>query len=256
MALMSLCPPPTANSYSPRPPASILRVSFPTTNSKGKVSSPRWTSMSSTSSDSGLFWKDDCADAIEDFKKYHVGIKVLTSDNSAVACNVCKDVGIDTEHCITDPELDDIVEDDEKLHGAVERCFVFAKLTPIQKFNIINALKKNGNTVGFLGDGINDALALRGADCGISVDTATALAKDAADFILLEKSLHVITHAIIHGLQTHANTIKYIKMATSSNFGNVFSVLIASAWLPFQPMYVHFLWFFFDFRHPFTDDVK
>ncbi|KAK9491784.1 hypothetical protein V1508DRAFT_420949 [Lipomyces doorenjongii] len=257
--------------------------------------------------------KDDCADAIEDFKKYHVGIKVLTGDNLAVACNVCINVGIDTEYCITGPELDEIVEDDEKFHEAVERCSVFAKLTPIQKFNIVNALKKNGHTVGFLGDGINDALALRGADCGISVDTATALAKDAADFILLEKSLHVITHAIVRGRQTHANTIKYIKMATSSNFGNVFSVLVASAWLPFQPMtgnqiliqnllydisqiaipwdnvdeeyllYPHqwsadsvlkfmlylgplsslfdvytfvVLWFFFDFRHPFTDDVK
>ncbi|KAK9236373.1 hypothetical protein V1525DRAFT_457676 [Lipomyces kononenkoae] len=257
--------------------------------------------------------KDDCADAIEDFKKYHVGIKVLTGDNLAVACNVCNDVGIDIEHCITGPELDEFVDNEEAFRETVERCTVFAKLTPIQKFNVVNALKKNGHTVGFLGDGINDALALRGADCGISVDTATALAKDAADLILLEKSLQVITHAIVRGRQTHANTIKYIKMATSSNFGNVFSVLIASAWLPFQPMtgnqiliqnllydisqiaipwdkvdeeyllYPHkwsadsvlrfmlylgplssvfdvytfsVLWFYFDFRHPFTDDVK
>ncbi|KAK9368839.1 hypothetical protein V1509DRAFT_32301 [Lipomyces kononenkoae] len=257
--------------------------------------------------------KDDCAAAIEDFKKYHVGIKVLTGDNLAVACNVCSDVGIDTEHCVTGAELDEIVENEEVFHETVERCTVFAKLTPIQKFHVVNALKKNGHTVGFLGDGINDALALRGADCGISVDTATALAKDAADLILLEKSLQVITHAIVRGRQTHANTIKYIKMATSSNFGNVFSVLIASAWLPFQPMtgnqiliqnllydisqvaipwdkvdeeyllYPHqwsadsvfrfmvyfgplssvfdvytfaVLWFFFDYRQPFTDDVK
>ncbi|KAK9483541.1 HAD-like domain-containing protein [Lipomyces starkeyi] len=100
---------------------------------------------------------DDCADVIEDFKKYHVGIKVLTGDNLAVACNVRKGVGI----LNTGRELDNIVEDDEKFHEAVERCSVFAKLTPIQKFNIVNALKKNGHTVGFLGDGINDALALR-----------------------------------------------------------------------------------------------
>ncbi|KAK9369047.1 hypothetical protein V1509DRAFT_639006 [Lipomyces kononenkoae] len=180
--------------------------------------------------------KDDCAAAIEDFKKYHVGIKVLTGDNLAVACKVCKDVGIDTEYVITGPELESIQENEDELGEIVERTTVFAKLTPFQKFNIVNILKKKGHTVGFLGDGINDALALRGADCGISVDTATALAKDAADFILLEKSLHVITQAIIRGRKTHANTIKYIKMAASSNFGNVFSVLIASAWLPFQPM--------------------
>ncbi|KAK9357059.1 hypothetical protein V1523DRAFT_400435 [Lipomyces doorenjongii] len=257
--------------------------------------------------------KEDCAAAIEDFKKYHVGIKVLTGDNLAVACKVCKDVGIDTEYVITGPELEEIQDNEEVLNEVVERTTVFAKLTPFQKFNIVNILKKNGHTVGFLGDGINDALALRGADCGISVDTATPLAKDAADFILLEKSLHVITQAIIRGRKTHANTIKYIKMAASSNFGNVFSVLIASAWLPFQPMtgnqiltqnllydisqiaipwdnvdeeyllHPHqwsadsifkfmlylgplssifdvytfvVLWFYFDYRMPFTDDVK
>ncbi|KAK9459897.1 uncharacterized protein V1516DRAFT_678319 [Lipomyces oligophaga] len=180
--------------------------------------------------------KDDCAAAIEDFGKYNVGIKVLTGDNLAVACKICKDVGIDTEYTITGAELEEIEDDEEEFNAIVERCTVFAKLTPFQKFNIVNALKKNGHTVGFLGDGINDALALRGADVGISVDTATALAKDAADFILLEKSLHVITQAIIRGRKTHANTIKYIKMAASGNFGNVFSVIIASAWLPFQPM--------------------
>ncbi|KAK9454531.1 hypothetical protein V1511DRAFT_396373 [Dipodascopsis uninucleata] len=180
--------------------------------------------------------KDDCAQAIEDFKKYHVGIKVLTGDNLAVACKVCKDVGIDTEYTISGAELEAIADNEEEFEAVVERCTVFAKLTPFQKFNIVNVLKKNGHTVGFLGDGINDALALRGADCGISVDTATPLAKDAADFILLEKSLNVITEAIIRGRKTHGNTIKYIKMAASSNFGNVFSVLVASAWLPFQPM--------------------
>lgn len=180
--------------------------------------------------------KDDCAAAIEDFGKYHVAIKVLTGDNLAVACKICKDVGIDTTYTITGAELEEIEDDEEEFAEVVERCTVFAKLTPFQKFNIVNALKKNGHSVGFLGDGINDALALRGADVGISVDTATPLAKDAADFILLEKSLGVITQAIIRGRITHANTIKYIKMAASGNFGNVFSVIIASAWIPFQPM--------------------
>ncbi|KAF7730434.1 hypothetical protein EC973_002241 [Apophysomyces ossiformis] len=178
--------------------------------------------------------KEDCAEAVADFATYNVHIKVLTGDNLTVTRKICKDVGIPVDHCITGPELDGVPE--EKFDDLVERCTVFAKLTPIQKFNVVTTLKRNGHTVGFLGDGINDALALRGSDCGISVDTATPLAKDAADIILLEKSLNVITKAIIRGRITHANTIKYIKMAASSNFGNVFSVLIASAWLPFQPM--------------------
>jgi Mg2+-importing ATPase len=118
----------------------------------------------------------------------------------------------------------------------VIKCTLFAKLTPLQKLEVVNTLQKNNNTVAFLGDGINDALALRISDCGISVEGATQMAQDAADLILLEKSLNAITKAIVRGRITHANTIKYIKMAASSNFGNVFSVLIASAWLPFQPM--------------------
>jgi len=135
---------------------------------------------------------------------------------------------------ITGAELDTIGPDE--ITEIVERTDVFAKLTPGQKARVVAALKDNNHTVGFLGDGVNDALALKEADVGISVDTGADLAKEAADIILLEKDLGVIDDAVTEGRTTHGNTIKYIKMAASSNFGNVFSVLIAAAWLPFLPM--------------------
>ncbi|GAM17992.1 hypothetical protein SAMD00019534_011670, partial [Acytostelium subglobosum LB1] len=178
--------------------------------------------------------KADCADAIQLLRKNNVQVKVLTGDNLAVAKKICRDVGIDVTKVISGPELEDASPEEFEL--IVEECTLFAKLTPIQKYNVVRALKRHKHTVGFLGDGINDALALREADIGISVDTATNIAKDASDIILLEKSLNVINMAITTGRTTHANTIKYIKMAASSNFGNVFSLLIASAWLPFIPM--------------------
>jgi len=178
--------------------------------------------------------KADCADAITLLRTNNVQVKVLTGDNLAVAKKICKDVGIDTSKVISGPELEEV--DDEDFDRIVEECTLFAKLTPIQKYNVVKALKRHKHTVGFLGDGVNDALALREADIGISVDTATNIAKDASDIILLEKSLNVINTAIRTGRITHANTIKYIKMAASSNFGNVFSMLIASAWLPFIPL--------------------
>ncbi|EFA84373.1 transmembrane protein [Heterostelium album PN500] len=178
--------------------------------------------------------KSDCADAITHLRNNNVQVKVLTGDNLAVAKKICRDVGIDVTKIISGPELEDAT--DEEFDKIVEECTLFAKLTPIQKYNVVRALKRHKHTVGFLGDGINDALALREADIGISVDTATNIAKDASDIILLEKSLNVINTAIRTGRITHANTIKYIKMAASSNFGNVFSMLIASAWLPFIPM--------------------
>ncbi|GAM17678.1 hypothetical protein SAMD00019534_008530 [Acytostelium subglobosum LB1] len=179
--------------------------------------------------------KQDCAAAIEQLRVNNVQVKVLTGDNLAVAKKICKDVGIDVSKIISGPELEEASPDE--FDQIVEECTLFAKLTPIQKYNVVRALKRHKHTVGFLGDGINDALALREADIGISVDTATNIAKDASDIILLEKSLEVINTAIITGRTTHANTIKYIKMAASSNFGNVFSLLIASAWLPFIPMH-------------------
>ncbi|KAN0043467.1 hypothetical protein ACTA71_011126 [Dictyostelium dimigraforme] len=178
--------------------------------------------------------KSDCAGAIEMLRSNSVEIKVLTGDNLAVARKICKDVGIDTTRVISGIELENATP--EEFDELVEQCTLFAKLTPIQKYNVVKALKKHKHTVGFLGDGVNDALALREADIGISVDTATNIAKDASDIILLEKSLTVINTAVRTGRITHANTIKYIKMAASSNFGNVFSMLIASAWLPFIPL--------------------
>ncbi|KAI8089791.1 uncharacterized protein BX664DRAFT_333891 [Halteromyces radiatus] len=178
--------------------------------------------------------KPDCRDAIQDFANYHVNVKVLTGDSLAVAKQVCQQVGLDVTNTISGEVLDKMTH--EEFDEAALRCTVFAKLTPIQKCTLVNSLQRQGNTVGFLGDGINDALALTASDVGISVDTATPLAKDAADLVLLEKSLQVITRAIVRGRMTHANTIKYIKMAASSNFGNVFSMLVASAWLPFTPM--------------------
>lgn len=178
--------------------------------------------------------KPDCAQAISEFAEYNVDVKVLTGDNLEVSTKICKDVGISVLNTTTGPELATLSP--EKFDEMVIKCTLFAKLTPLQKLEVVNTLKKNNNTVAFLGDGINDALALRISDCGISVEGATQMAQDAADLILLEKSLNAITKAIVRGRITHANTIKYIKMAASSNFGNVFSVLIASAWLPFQPM--------------------
>jgi Mg2+-importing ATPase len=178
--------------------------------------------------------KADCAQAISDFATYNVEVKVLTGDNLEVSTKICNDVGVSTNNTITGPQLSLMTP--EEFEESVLKCSLFAKLTPLQKLEIVNCLKKNGNTVAFLGDGINDALALRSSDCGVSVEGATQMAQDAADLILLEKSLMVVTNAIIRGRITYANTIKYIKMAASSNFGNVFSMLIASAWLPFQPM--------------------
>lgn len=178
--------------------------------------------------------KTDCAQAISDFATYNVEVKVLTGDNLEVSTKICNDVGVSTNNTATGPQLS--LMSPEEFEHTVLRCTLFAKLTPLQKLEIVNCLKHNGNTVAFLGDGINDALALRSSDCGVSVEGATQMAQDAADLILLEKNLTVVTKAMIRGRITYANTIKYIKMAASSNFGNVFSMLIASAWLPFQPM--------------------
>jgi P-type Mg2+ transporter len=125
---------------------------------------------------------------------------------------------------------------DGQLQDAAERTTIFTKMSPVQKSRVIRALQRNNHTVGYLGDGINDAAALKDADVGISVDTAVDIAKESADIILLEKSLLVLEEAVVEGRKTFANIIKYIKMTASSNFGNVFSVLIASIVLPFLPM--------------------
>lgn len=178
--------------------------------------------------------KESAAPALAALAQHGVAVKILTGDNDLVARKVCKDVGLTVSQTLLGHQVEAM--DDAQLQAAVENVTLFAKLNPSQKARIIAALKHRGHTVGFLGDGINDAPALREADAGISVDTAADIAKESADIILLEKSLLVLEEGVLLGRQTYGNTIKYIKMAASSNFGNVFSVLVASVWLPFLPM--------------------
>ena len=178
--------------------------------------------------------KTTASSSILEMKKLGVDIKVLTGDNEMVTQKVCKDVGIDVEGILMGSLLDQM--DDQLLQEKIKTTNVFAKLTPLQKSRIIQLIKKNGHTVGFLGDGINDAIALKDADVGISVDTAVDIAKESADIILLERDLTVMNDGIKYGRRTFGNIMKYIKMTSSSNFGNMFSVLGASAFLPFLPM--------------------
>ncbi|MER5887030.1 magnesium-translocating P-type ATPase [Streptomyces sp. NPDC001941] len=178
--------------------------------------------------------KQDAAEALRALAGNGVAVKVVTGDNELVAARVCADVGIDVGTVATGAAVDAL--DDEGLRELARRTTVFAKTNPVQKARVVRALQADGHTVGFLGDGINDAPALRDADVGISVDTAVDIAKESADIILLEKDLTVLEQGVLQGRQTFGNTIKYIKMTASSNFGNVFSVLVASAFIPFQPM--------------------
>ncbi|MGF6735071.1 magnesium-transporting ATPase (P-type) [Paraburkholderia youngii] len=161
-------------------------------------------------------------------------IKVLTGDNLIVTAKVCRDVGLDPGIPVLGRDVEQM--NDDELCAAVECTTVFAKLTPLQKARVVKALQTNDHTVGFLGDGINDAPALRDADVGISVDTGTDIAKETADIILLEKSLMVLEEGVIKGRETFGNILKYLNMTASSNFGNVFSLLVASAFLPWEPM--------------------
>ncbi|MDK8183823.1 magnesium-translocating P-type ATPase [Paenibacillus sp. UMB4589-SE434] len=178
--------------------------------------------------------KESAAPAIQALHDNGVTVKVLTGDNEAVARKVCRDVGLHVERIVLGSEIDDMP--DHHLADLAEQTSVFAKLNPLQKARIVSALQSKGHTVGFMGDGINDAASLREADVGISVDTAVDIAKESADIILLEKSLMVLEEGVIEGRKTFGNIIKYIKMTASSNFGNVFSVLGASVFLPFMPM--------------------
>ncbi|MFD6114124.1 magnesium-translocating P-type ATPase [Streptomyces yangpuensis] len=178
--------------------------------------------------------KADAARALEALADKGITVKVVTGDNELVAARVCADVGIDVGTVVLGPATDAL--DDAELRALAARTTVFAKVNPVQKARIVRALRADGHTVGFLGDGINDAAALRDADVGISVDTAVDIARESADIILLEKDLTVLEQGVLQGRTTFGNTIKYIKMTASSNFGNVFSVLVASAFIPFQPM--------------------
>jgi len=178
--------------------------------------------------------KDSAATAIRALNHHGVAVKVITGDNEAVTRKICTEVGLDVQESVLGRDIEQM--DDAALDAMVERTTVFAKMSPVQKARVVKALQRRGHTVGFLGDGINDAPALRDADVGISVDTATDIAKESADIILLEKNLMVLEEGVLEGRVTFGNIMKYIKMTASSNFGNVFSVLVASAFLPFLPM--------------------
>jgi len=172
--------------------------------------------------------------AIDALHKLGVTIKVLTGDNEIVTKKICKDVGIPFTNILLGRDLETM--SDEELTKQIDDVSILAKLSPIQKSRVVKILQAKGHTVGFMGDGINDAAALRDADVGISVDTAVDIAKESADIILLEKDLMVLRKGVIYGRRTFGNIIKYIKMTASSNFGNMFSMLGASALLPFLPM--------------------
>ncbi|MCO6547508.1 MAG: magnesium-translocating P-type ATPase [Gilliamella sp.] len=178
--------------------------------------------------------KESAFEAISALNEHGVGVKVLTGDNEIITIKVCREVGLEPGTPLLGTEIEKM--DDVELKKQIEQHTIFAKLTPLQKSRIIRLLQDNGHTVGFLGDGINDAPALRDADVGISVDTATDIAKESADIILLEKSLMVLEEGVICGRETFGNIMKYLNMTASSNFGNIFSVLVASAFLPFLPM--------------------
>lgn len=172
--------------------------------------------------------------SVEALKRLKVTPKILTGDQADVAASICRRVGISSESILTGVELDQMTDDE--LGKAVENIHVFAELTPGQKVRFVSALRQNGHTVGFLGDGINDIPALCESNVGISVDTAVDAAKDAADVVLLQKDLGVLEQGILEGRKTFTNMLKYIKITASSNFGNIFSIVCASAFLPFLPM--------------------
>ena len=178
--------------------------------------------------------KDSTAQALVSLRETGVKIKILTGDNALVTRKICKDVGMAVNHVATGDELARMKP--EEFDRTVESADVLAKLSPLQKEQVVQSLRKNGHVIGFMGDGINDAPALRAADVGISVDTAVDVAKESADIVLLEKSLMVLDDGILEGRRVFANIIKYIRMGASSNFGNMFSVVGASYLLPFLPM--------------------
>ena len=178
--------------------------------------------------------KETTAAAIQALKEHGVTTKILTGDNEKVTRTICAQVGLQVRTMLLGADLEKM--SDAELARAARTTDVFAKLTPDQKARVVTVLRESGHTVGFMGDGINDAAAMKASDIGISVDTAVDVAKESADIILLEKDLMVLEKGIVEGRKTYANMIKYIKMTASSNFGNIFSVLAASALLPFLPM--------------------
>lgn len=178
--------------------------------------------------------KESAAGAIQKLQKLHVGVRVLTGDHRDIAVSVCRRLGIDTAQILTGRELEQL--SDDELPVKVERTTLFAELSPKQKVQIVQLLRANGHTVGFLGDGMNDLPAIVEADVGISVDTAAEAVKEGADVILLKTDLNVLEEGIHEGRKAFANVSKYIKITASSNFGNILSIVVASAFLPFFPM--------------------
>ena len=178
--------------------------------------------------------KETTKPALKALKASGITVKILTGDSELVAAKVCREVGLDVGELVTGHQIEKM--GDDELAALAKHTTLFARLTPMHKERIVTLLRREGHVVGFMGDGINDAPALRAADIGISVDGAVDIAREAADIILLEKSLMVLEEGVIEGRKTFANMLKYIKMTASSNFGNVFSVLVASAFLPFLPM--------------------
>ena len=178
--------------------------------------------------------KETAKAAIQDLRDYGVTTKVLTGDNEYVSRYICGEIGISTERIIVGPQIDDM--SDEQLQEAVETSDIFVRLTPDNKMRIVMALRANGHTVGLMGDGINDVLAMKAADVSISVDTGTDIAKDTASMILLEKDLNILKDGVIEGRKVYVNTIKYVKMIGSINFGYMFSLILATLLFNFNPM--------------------
>jgi len=178
--------------------------------------------------------KDTAPEALARLKQHNVEVRILTGDNELVTTTICRQVGLSVDKVLLGPAIEGMPDD--QLTQAAEGVTIFARLSPVHKERVIRALQKRGHVVGFMGDGINDAPALRAADVGISVNTAVDIAKESSDIILLETSLLVLEQGVIEGRRVFGNIIKYIKMAASSNFGNMFSVLGGSLFLPFLPM--------------------
>ncbi len=178
--------------------------------------------------------KDTAAEALKRLHGLSVDVKILTGDNEIITAYICKEVGMPVEHLLLGSQIETMSE--AELAEAASATSVFARLAPAHKERIIRALQSKGHVLGFMGDGINDAPALKAADVGISVDSAVDIAKESSDIILLENSLLILEQGVLEGRRVFGNIVKYIKMAASSNFGNMFSVVGASAFLPFLPM--------------------
>lgn len=178
--------------------------------------------------------KESAGPAVEALENHGVKVRVITGDNEIVTRRICREIGLEIDELVHGYEIDRL--SDQALREVVEKVNVFVRMAPLQKSRVVSAIKDNGNSVGFLGDGINDAPALRDADVGISVDNAVDIAKESADIILLEKDLLILEEGVSRGRHVFGNIMKYVKITASSNFGNVFSLLVASVFLPFTPM--------------------